>query len=377
MRNEEVIHDIKTQSGAILEKLNDRTLELFQLKDLDISEGIYLRDMPIRGRGVGRVLGALKVKSNFTDFQGKLSANDWKTVSEKLKSAEADTKLYAKMENDENGKRFISDIVYHNDKKKHEDTVKLNRYFDWITESLENSEKAYSLEHFHFDPRKEIFNLTLLDTESDFDVVGNGLDFWKAGDQFTLSALSFNYDPFFQRLICSNGAITRDHGFGTYKTRSSFNDRKIEATIQKALTVKSDIVQEQIIMAVNHLQKNNISLAEFYHYKNFIKSKNADGIYDGILSKYFDDTHFYKAYGINIDEKSAKWKSTANSGINAYDFFNLLTWIASHPKEVKMERQDRQELQIKASSLLFKKELDLEDIASFTSVEYPRIKAML
>jgi hypothetical protein len=54
----------------------------------------------------------------------------------------------------------------------------------------------------------------------------------------------------------------------------------------------------------------------------------------------------------------------------------MLTWIASHPGEVRVDSQDRTNLQIAASSLLFKKELDLEDIATSVQVDYPRIAAM-
>ena len=53
------------------------------------------------------------------------------------------------------------------------------------------------------------------------------------------------------------------------------------------------------------------------------------------------------------------WKSTADTGKNAYDFFNDLTYIASHPGEIKLEDIKRKELQIKASDLLFKETLDL------------------
>jgi len=94
------------------------------------------------------------------------------------------------------------------------------------------------------------------------------------------------------------------------------------------------------------------------------------------MAKFFNETPFYKAYGVNLEEKSKKWKSTANTGINAYDFFNMLTWIASHPEEVKMDKTDRINLQIQSSNLLFKNQLDLEDVATNVVVEYPRLVSM-
>jgi len=41
-----------------------------------------------------------------------------------------------------------------------------------------------------------------------------------------------------------------------------------------------------------------------------------------------------------------------------------------------MDRSDRTDLQIVASNLLFKKELDLEDVATPTKVSYPRLVEM-
>ena len=79
---------------------------------------------------------------------------------------------------------------------------------------------------------------------------------------------------------------------------------------------------------------------------------------------------------MNIQEKSRKWKSTANSGINAYQFFNMLTYIASHPDKIIMDRSDRTDLQIAASNLLFKKQLDLEDVAQSAQVIYPVLPEM-
>jgi hypothetical protein len=54
----------------------------------------------------------------------------------------------------------------------------------------------------------------------------------------------------------------------------------------------------------------------------------------------------------------------------------MLTWIASHPDKVSVDVEDRLDLQISASNLLFKPSLDLEDIATNVNIEYPRLAAM-
>ena len=129
---------------------------------------------------------------------------------------------------------------------------------------------------------------------------------------------------------------------------------------------------ETLKKSIHHLKNNNVSLGEFYYYRKQLESKNQDGEYDDILAKYFDDAIFYDMYGENIKAKSQKWLATANSGINAYDMFNSITFLGSHPDEAKINHDDRVDLQIAATRLLFKESLDLEDVASPVKFTYPK-----
>ena len=378
MRNEAVIEDILSNANPILENLNNREVVQFQIKEIELGERISLRGIPIVGKAIGTIFYALKVRPNFTDFASKMSTADFNLISQKLKSAEAETKMYAKIVKNEKGNPEIVQCYYHNDKKTQADTSNINSYFDWMIDSLKNSEKEYSLKQFNFNSRKESFDLILLDEtqENKIDAFGTGLDLWKMGDRFEFTSLKFDYAPFLERLSCTNGNTALEYGFAADISHSKFNNRRLESVIHKALAVKNEELPTILQNATTHLQKNNVSLAEFYQYRKFFENLNDDGIYTGLINNYFDDKPFFKSYGEDITSKSQKWKSTANTGINAYDFFNMLTYIASHPKEVRMDREHRANLQIKASNLLFKKELDLEDIASHVKIDYPRIAAM-
>lgn len=378
MKNESVINDIMSNATPILENLNNREIVQFKIKEVELGEGISLRGIPLVGKAIGRIFYALKVRPNFTDFASKMSTVDFNLISQKLKSAEAETKMYAKIVKNEKGNPEIVECYYHNDKKTQADSSGINSYFEWMTDSLRNSEKEYDLKHFKFNPRTETFDLILLDEteENRVDAFGTGLDFWKMGDRFTFNSLKFDYAPFLERLSCTNGNTALEYGFAADVSHSKFNDRRLESVIQKALGFKNEQLPIILQNATAHLKENNVSLAEFYHYRKFFENLNDDGIYTGLINNYFDDKPFFKSYGEDITRKSQKWKSTANTGINAYDFFNMLTYVASHPKEVRMDQEHRSQLQINASNLLFKKELDLEDIASSVKIDYPRIAAM-
>jgi hypothetical protein len=375
--NQEVIEQIREQSAPFMERLTDRATREFRLKDLDINEhGLFLKDMPITSTARTKVLGMLRVKKNFSEFANKMTPEDWRSVSAKLKNAEGDTKLYATISKDDHGNPEIIDAHPHRDGKKHSDDATYQQYFNWIEDSLGKSEKNYSLKNLNFNSRNEMTELILLNENDRVDVFGTDLDLWKMGDRFHFNGVRFNYAPFFERLVCSNGNTATEFGFGADISKNTFNNNKIQGVISKAIEFGSETMPATLAQAVQHLQKNNVSLAEFYQYRNFFESRNGEEVYNGIIEKYFNDKPFYQGYGLNINEKSRKWKSTANSGINAYDFFNMLTWVASHPDQVRMDKNDRVQLQINASNLLFKKELDLEDVATSTNIVYPRLTAM-
>jgi hypothetical protein len=376
-KNQNIIDQINVQAAAIIDKIGDRTESRFNLSDISIdADNVYFKDMPMNDHAKSKALGMLKVKSNFSDFASKMPKEDWSELEGKLKSIEGSKKVYASVANNDNGMPEIVDVFLHKDGKKRNDDASYQQYFDWVTESLRNTEKTYSLKDLSFNPDSKNVNLVLLNEDRKIDVFGTDVDLWKGGDSFNFSGLQFNYAPFFERLVCANGNKTQQYGFGADISKNTFNNKKIQGVIKKALEFGDSNMSDILTQAVNHIQGSNLSIQEFFEYRNFFKNRNQDDIYDGVISKFFNTNPFYKAYGLNVEEKSRKWRSTADSGINAYDFFNMLTWIASHPDQVSVDVEDRLDLQISASNLLFKPSLDLEDIASNVNIEYPKLAAM-
>jgi len=374
--NSQTIELIREQGERIINRLSNRNESSFKVSELQIDNGIYLNDTPLTGSALKNVLRMLNVRPNFLEYADKMEEQDWTDVSNKLKNAKGETKMFAKTVREDDGSVSIIDIYKQNDGKKKKDDATYSQYFNWITDSLSEAPNEFSLKGFHWDDKTETANFTLLNNDASVDVFGTDIDVWKLGNNFTFNAFSFNYAPFFERLICSNGNVAREYGFGANISQSRFNNQKIKSTIEKNIISGNDLIAEQLQRSVQHLKGNNVSLNEFYQFKNFFESRNEEERYNGIIAQFFNEKPFFAGYGENITQKSNKWKSTADSGINAYDFFNMLTWIASHPDQVKVSRQDRTDLQIKASTLLFKSELDLEDIATGVKIDYPRIAAM-
>jgi hypothetical protein len=376
MNNFEVIETINTQASRILERMGSREDTMFQINELEIENGIFLRGHEIKGSALKNILKMLGVRPEFLEYSNKMTSDDWHSVSEKIKGAIGSDVVYAKTVRDDDGWVSVIDIFKHNGDKKKIDNASFDQYIQWITEALGNSKNNYELKDFFWNAQAESMNINLLNKDTGIDVFGTDLDVWKMGQNFSFSAFNFDYAPFFERLVCSNGNVAKEFGFRSNISQGRFNNKKIQSTIEKNILQVSTDMPWMLQKATQHLKENNISIAEFQHYKNFFGGRNQEERYDNIMAKFFNETPFYKAYGVNLEEKSKKWKSTANTGINAYDFFNMLTWIASHPEEVKMDKTDRINLQIQSSNLLFKNQLDLEDVATNVVVEYPRLVSM-
>ena len=205
--------------------------------------------------------------------------------------------------------------------------------------------------------------MRFLNKEGGIDVFKNDKDIWKTGVDINWNPFQFINAPFFERLICSNGVSVPYQGYQAKIQNKKFNLERIQKELNKTI-IKNSSFDEIIQNKCKHLADNNVSLQEFYKFQNFFKSRNNDDVdYEHILNRIFSEKEIYRNYGEKIEDKSNKWKSTANSGRNAYDFFNDLTWLASHSKDVRLDESDALQLQIETGNFLMKDILDLEDVA--------------
>ena len=56
MNNQETIQRIQNESNNIIESLGERSICEFKIKDLDIDNGFYLNEMPVRGRELSTIM---------------------------------------------------------------------------------------------------------------------------------------------------------------------------------------------------------------------------------------------------------------------------------------------------------------------------------
>jgi len=375
MENKHTINKIKDESEKILTRIeNDSYKREFPLKELRFTgDKMSLEGTELSKQASSKVCNMLRVKSSFGKYYDKMSESEWNQIAEKLKDLTGDKTIIAQYKE---GGSIISNIFDKNNKKKSADNQTARSYFDMICGNLGESKIGYEFNELSFNEKDQTFDLSILNRDSKIDVLNNGQDIWNGGNSFTFNPVSFSTTPFFERLICTNGMRSRQHGFGANIQQTRFNIDKISKILQESIQEGTEKLNDIIASSCQHLSSNNVSLGEFYAFRNHFLNDEDNPNFLKIAGKYFNDGPIYKAYGMNLAEKSKKWKSTANTGINAYDFFNLITWIASHPNHTGISNEEARVLQIKASEFFFKNQLDLEDIATPVTVDYPRIHEM-
>ena len=379
MNNKLTIKEIRDGAKKYLVDIEDKSIKKeWPIAQVNFDDkGMKIDGIPFSQDAVKQMCNIMRLKSNFELYYETMEERDWNLVSNKIKEALGDLIIIAQYANSGAGE-FIKEVYVKNTKRKKDEVRGFDFYFDTICDSLSESSIDFSLKSFKFDKSNYKFDVVLMDEDYNMDVFGDNTDLWKGGYCFTFSPTSFETSPYFERLVCSNGMRSKLHGFRSKIDQAKYNETKIGTLIKNSITGDGAYLDELVIANINHLKGNNISLQEFYEYRNFFTKGDMDDNPESfaVATRYFDDKVFFETYGINVTEKSNKWRSTANSGINAYDFFNLITWLGSHPEETNLTDEESIEIQIKASNLFAKMELDLEDIAEPKEVKYEKVPEM-
>lgn len=358
-RTAKTVADLQEFQELVQESLeqHEKNKMQFCVGDLKVENcKLKLDDNTLSDDSTKKVLSHLRVKNNFLELQKKMSEEDWETVSEKLKMLNASQAVYGRKMATESK---IVDLHLAN-RKAPNGGIQVPEIFDLLRESLlSSSADDYSLSDTYFSDESGQVSVTLLNEDRQIDVFGNQQDMWKTGKRITWSSVDFGVFPFFERLVCTNGNVAKQYGFSANVSKSKYNFAKVQAILEREILHASDAATPMLSEATRHLKKSNVSVREFLAYRSFFNEED----HAKIVEKYFDLSYLNKVYRCDVESMHNIWKSTADTGKNAYDFFNDLTYIASHPKEIKIEEDLRRSLQIKASDLLFKETLDLELVA--------------
>jgi hypothetical protein len=328
----------------------------FTAKDLIVKKnGLFLNEVPFSVKAQKQLLSFLKVRNNFLDFNTQMSTTDWETVTDKLRNASSDRIIHGYSE------EGMIDEVFISSKKGHHQGYDLEVVFEMLRNILLNSSKEFIADRFSYS--EGIVNVSLLERDLSVDVIPG--DTWKIGKQLSWGRFTVKAADYLNRLVCTNGATMQQFGkktdIGSNKYKQEFIDKILFEAFEADNSIPS-LVKE----AVQHLNGCNASIDEYLSFRKALEVDDEDPRYDiheKVITENFDIGYLNRAYGKDVTEMKPQWKKTADTGKNAYDLFNTVTYIASHTEENGVKPNDALALQIAAGKFLFKEDLDIETIA--------------
>ena len=314
-----------------------------QLSRIDKSEDHFECNGAIVGNNALKdLLNIFSIKQNLIT-EIKNDKEQWRPLHNALSNIKNDRIITAVVDNNTKTPyvaRFFDEAI------KEEAPLKLEPGIDLMRGYLETTERDLAIRDLYFNSETLQVDLRVQDRETNIDVFGDGNDNWNPGFGINYGEVKTSVAPYYLRLICTNG-MTAAHEI----VQRYFNTREMkQSSFNKLIgqVIERDVVQVCKANA-KRLQNTNTSLREFFMAKNILRSDNKD-----LQLDYFDDKEIqeaYKPYGIRYRNK--RWLSSANSNVNAYEFFNRLTHAASHQID-RLQGSTRMALNALASGLFFK-----------------------
>lgn len=372
MKNSNVIDTIRNRYAQFsIERPHTETLK-FTKDDISMdSNGILIDHVPINKKAAKSLLSRMQVKPEFIELADKATQEDWEIIVSNLKNELKDQPYYAKIRRLEESDEIYSILdfpVY--DKV---EPISNDVYIDAICTELENTKDSYKLFETTFDKETNKIIIGLINEDTQFSIFdGSGQDshdIWMSGVKFEFTETQFTSRHLLERLICSNGMTTKDESFVGHINKKNFNQDKIQNAITKAFQEPFKQIFERVEKQVNILKQHEISVKEFYDYTKilFREAKKLKIIDD--VKAIFDDSVFYSTYGLNVKEQSYKWQSSAKTGLSAYNFFNALTYTATHIF-AESSPSVAAEMQLKISKFFFKELFDIDEVAPTADIDY-------
>lgn len=368
----------------------------FNVEDIDIEKDkMYVNGEQLSETAVKKVLSHLRVKNNFLALSETMTLNDWGTVKEVLKKPTASQVVHGRKvpNGDEN---VIDDIFMAAPKAS--GLIDPEMIFSEIIDAIVSTGKDISLKSTEYLDDKDEIVVTLIENDKVLDIFDDETELWKIGKRIVWNGMSFAVFAYYERVGCESGVTVPKYGFKSNISNNKFNLDKIKKVLESEITLDVQDLDHHLIDSIMHLNSMNISVREFSRYRNLFHEK----LHPEIIEKWFDEDKMNKAYSNIATEMPDLWKVTADSGENAFDFFKKIIYIASHSHEAKSKEsieemvekyraevklnqaeegevvtetsvetekisrltpREKYDLEIKASEILFKKELDMETIA--------------
>lgn len=222
-----------------------------------------------------------------------------------------------------------------------------------------------------------ISNMSLAKGCIEINVVNNDWEFNIGGlkDEFFKSGLSFVYtpnhiviSPFNERLICTNGMVTREKGLSLILKRNDAGS--VSEFLEKVRDIKdNEYFVKEFRQRVNRMIKTTASVGELMFAHNTVAAHvDMEDVHSRTTIERFLPLMFVKAeylkIRVDVDRLQAAQLAKAQTHLSVWEVVNGITDIASHEARYYLNflhgNQSAQQMQRVAGEITFKQNFDLE-----------------
>ena len=301
----------------------------------------YYENSQVEVTALKDLLNIFSIKDDLIN-EIKSDKDQWEPLQRCLSDIKQDKTITAIVRQEGDSNRIARFVNHKIDEEQPLDLTRgINLIRDYVTAQDGDN---LDLHHMRFNFENLQIETQFRNINNQIDVFKDGADLWDTGMNINFGEFKTSVSPFYLRLICTNGMVGTHMISQRYFNNSEFKKSTFTKLISKVMeqdftgTVRANGVR---------LKQTNASLREFYNARNILLGRSAD-----LAKTYFSDESIKEAYK---DEKlryrNKRWLATANTNINAYDFFNNITHCVSHQE---LDDTTRLQLNHAASEIFFK-----------------------
>jgi hypothetical protein len=340
--NTQLLQDFETKSTVINQQIDNYRKTPVLLSNIRKSgQKFFYGQTPVAETALKDLLNIFSIKEKLVE-EIKDDKDQWEPLQRCLSDIKKERSTITAVRNGVDGDGSI--VRFFDVNLEEERPLELNKGLDLLHSYISDKEDNIKLQGLYFNPTTLQIESQIRHLENPIDTFGDGQDLWDSGFGFNYGEGKTQILPYFLRLICTNGMVATHKVNQRYFQSRELKQNSFNKLINKVL---DEDLNGTVRANCGRLKNSNTSLREFYNARNLLMGRSRE-----LANSYFGDAEIKEAYkDEKLRYKNSRWMASANSNINAYEFFNRLTHCTSHSS---IDDITRLQLNHCASEIFFK-----------------------
>ena len=340
--NTQLLQDFETKAAVVNQQIDTYRKTPVHLSNIRKSgQNFYYGQTPVAETALKDLLNIFSIKEKLVE-EIKDDKDQWEPLQRCLSDIKKERAAITAVRNGVDGEGSI--VRFFDVALEEERPLDLNKGLDLLHSYISDKEDNIKLQGLYFNPTTLQIESQIRHTENPIDTFGDGQDLWDSGFGFNYGEGKTQILPYFLRQICTNGMVATHKVNQRYFQSRELKQNSFNKLINKVL---DEDLNGTVRANCSRLKLSNTSLREFYNARNILMGRSRE-----LANSYFGDAEIKEAYkDEKLRYKNSRWMASANSNINAYEFFNRLTHCTSHSS---IDDITRLQLNHCASEIFFK-----------------------